>query len=154
MQYNRYNVHTYSFCFVCYISIIMSWWIRVDYNRDGCQELTLRVCRILSWERKCVSESSMSAQLLSPSLGRRYNGLDGVSDHQPYHCLLIRLYRRRSKKISKLCVTGLCAGNSPVTSEFPAQMARNAENVSIWWRHHDRCLSRLDSGCHKVHAIL
>ena len=22
--------------------------------------------------------------------------------------------------------------------EFPAQMASNAENVSIWWRHHDR----------------
>ena len=22
------------------------------------------------------------------------------------------------------------------TGEFPAQMASNAENVSIWWRHH------------------
>ena len=29
------------------------------------------------------------------------------------------------------------AGNSPVIGEFPAQMASNAENVSIWWRHHD-----------------
>ena len=45
--------------------------------------------------------------------------------------------RRRSKKTSKLCVTGLCVGNSPVTGEFPAQRASNAENVSIWWRHHD-----------------
>ena len=33
-------------------------------------------------------------------------------------------------------VTGLCVGNSPVTSEFPTQRASNAENVSIWWRHH------------------
>ena len=33
-------------------------------------------------------------------------------------------------------VTGLCEGNSPVTGEFPAQMATNAENVSTWWRHH------------------
>ena len=24
-----------------------------------------------------------------------------------------------------------------VTGEFPAQMASNAENVSIWWRHYD-----------------
>ena len=24
----------------------------------------------------------------------------------------------------------------PGTGEFPAQMARNAENASIWWRHH------------------
>ena len=35
------------------------------------------------------------------------------------------------RKKSKLRVTGLCAGNSPVTGEFPAQMASNAENVSI-----------------------
>ena len=40
------------------------------------------------------------------------------------------------KKTSKLRVTGLCAVNSPVTGEFPAQMASNAENVSIWRRHH------------------
>ena len=60
---------------------------------------------------------------------------DSVSNHQPYDCLLNRLFRRRSKKTSKLRVTGLCAGNSPVTGEFPAQMASNAENVSIWWRH-------------------
>ena len=43
---------------------------------------------------------------------------------------------RRSKKTLKLRVTGLCVGNSPVTGEFPAQRASNAENVSIWWRHH------------------
>ena len=52
-------------------------------------------------------------------------------------CLLNRLFRRRSQKPSKLSVTGLCAGNSPVTGEFPAQTACNEENVSIWWRHHD-----------------
>ena len=41
--------------------------------------------------------------------------------------LLNRLFRRRSKKTSKLCVTGLCEGNSPVTGEFPAQRASDAE---------------------------
>ena len=40
-------------------------------------------------------------------------------------------------KISKLRVPGLCEGNSPGAGEFPAQMAINAENVSIWWRHED-----------------
>ena len=45
-------------------------------------------------------------------------------------------FRRISKKTSKLRVTGLCAGNSSVTGEFPAQMVSNAENLSIWWRHH------------------
>ena len=70
----------------------------------------------------------------------RQNGRDGGSNHQPCDCLLNRLLRRRLKKTSTLRVTGLCAGNSPVTGEFPAQMASNAENVSIWWRHHEFCL--------------
>ena len=66
----------------------------------------------------------------------RHNGHDGVSNHQPHECLLNRLFGRRLKKSWKLRVTGLCAGNSPGTGEFPAQIASNAENVSIWWRHH------------------
>ena len=66
----------------------------------------------------------------------RHNDHAGVSNHQPHGCLLNRLFRRKSKKTSKLRVTGLCAGNSPGTGEFPAQMASYAENVSICWRHH------------------
>ena len=66
----------------------------------------------------------------------RYHGCDSVSNHQLHDCLLNRLFRRRSKKTSKLRVTGLCAGNSPGICEFPAQMASYAEDVSIWWRHH------------------
>ena len=57
----------------------------------------------------------------------RHNGHNGVSNHQPYDCLLNRLFGRRWKKTWKLRVTGLCVGNSPVTGEFPAQMASNAE---------------------------
>ena len=68
----------------------------------------------------------------------RHNGHSSVSNHQPHDCLLNRLFRRRSKKTPKLRVTGLCAGNSPGTGEFPAQMDSNAENVSIWWRHHGK----------------
>ena len=70
------------------------------------------------------------------SLRWRHNELDGVSDHQPHDCLFNRLFGRRSKKTSKPRVNGLCVGNSPGTGEFPAQMASNAENASIWWRHH------------------
>ena len=70
------------------------------------------------------------------SLQWRHNERDGIPNHQPYDCLLNRLFRHRLKKTSKLRVTSLCAGNSPVTSEFPTQMASNAEIVSIWWHHH------------------
>ena len=72
----------------------------------------------------------------------RHNGRDSVYNHQPHDCLLSCLFRRRSKKTSKLRVTGLYVGNSPGTGEFPVQMASNAEKVSIWWRHHDRLTSR------------
>ena len=67
----------------------------------------------------------------------RHDEHDGVSNHQPHDCLLNRLFRRRSKKTSKLRVTGLCAGNSSVTGEFLAQKASDVKNVSIWWRHHE-----------------
>ena len=69
-------------------------------------------------------------------LRRRHNGQGSASNDQPHHCLINSLLRRRSKKTSKLRVTGLYKGNSPVIGEFPAQMANNVENVSIWWRHH------------------
>ena len=62
----------------------------------------------------------------------RHDERYGVSNHQPHDCLLSSLFSRRSKKTSKLRVTGLCEGNSPVTGEFPAQKASNAENVSIY----------------------
>ena len=68
----------------------------------------------------------------------RRNGRDDVTNHQRHYCLHNRLFMRRSSKTAKLRVTGLCAGNSQVAGEFPAQMASNAENVSIWWRHHAR----------------
>ena len=76
---------------------------------------------------------------VSNQLHLRHHGHDCISNHQPYDCLLNSLFRRRSKKTSKLRVTGLCQGNSPGTGEFPAKMTSNAENVSIWWRHHIKC---------------
>ena len=57
----------------------------------------------------------------------RHNEHDSVSNHQPHDYLLSRLFRRRSKKTSKLRATGLCVGNSPGTGEFPTQMPSNAE---------------------------
>ena len=95
------------------------------------------ICRIHQWSglrylpiyKNIPSKSHYSLQW-------RHNGRDSVSNHQPQDCWLNRLFRRRSKKTSKLRVTGLCAGNSPWTAEFPAQMASDSENVSIWWRHH------------------
>ena len=51
--------------------------------------------------------------------------------------LFTQSFIQTPRKISKLRMTGLCAGKSTVTGEFPAQMASIAENVSIWWRHNE-----------------
>ena len=72
---------------------------------------------------------------------------DGVSNHRCLDFLFNRLFRRRSKKKSKLRVTGLCEGNSPMTGQFPTQRASDAENVSIWWRHHSIAAFALFSSC-------
>ena len=72
----------------------------------------------------------------SNALQWRHNERDGVSNHQRLDYLLNRLFRRRSKKTSKLRATHLCEWNAPVTGEFPAHRASKAGNISIWWRHH------------------
>ena len=81
--------------------------------------------------RKCCTWPSKCRPPTVRALRWRHNDHAGVSNHQPHGCLLNRLFRRKSKKTSKLRVTGLCAGNSPGTGEFTAQMASYAENVSI-----------------------
>ena len=90
---------------------------------------------------QCTAHSSVfqrhrPSNIANVPLHWRHNERDGVSNHQPHDSLLNRLFRRRSQKTSKLRVIGLCAGNSPVTDEFPTQRAINAENVSSGWRRH------------------
>ena len=41
------------------------------------------------------------------------------------------------KKLQSSASLAFVQGILPVTDDFPAQMASKAENVSIWWRHHD-----------------
>ena len=64
-----------------------------------------------------------------------HNERDGVSNHRCLDCLLLKPFVQvQIKETPKLCVTGLCEGKhrSPVDSPPKG----NAENVSIWWRHH------------------
>ena len=67
---------------------------------------------------------------------RHHNGRDGVSNHQPHDCLLNRLFRRRSKKTSKLRVTGLCVGNSPHTWPVTRKMFPFNDVIMSWWLQH------------------
>ena len=115
-----------------------------NHNKTACiliGKLIMHACFALlcflgSGAHSTKSLSAHNLNLVKSALQWRHNGHDGVLNHQPHHCLLYRLFRCRSKKTSKLRVTGLCG-------EFPAQMANNAEKVSIWWRHHEK-LFRLE----------
>ena len=69
------------------------------------------------------------------SLQWRKKKRHGVTNHQHLDLLLGRLFRRTSKKASKLCVTGLCEVIHlwPVDSRHKGPVTRK---ISVWWRHH------------------
>ena len=99
---------------------------------------TAHKSHILWVTNQCEStmEKHWSVDISVGSLQWRHDERDGVSNHQPHDCLLNHLFRHRLMKTSKLRVTGLCEGHSPVTAKFPTQRVSNAENISIWWRHY------------------
>ena len=115
-------------------------------SQEMSSDETLFYATFLAFPAGLVNWKWSNRMFVPVSLQWRHTGLVGVSNQQPNNCLLKRLFRRRSKKTSKLRVTGLCVGNSPVTGEFPAQMASNAENVPIWWRHHDGNAIMMNTG--------
>ena len=89
----------------------------------------------------------------------RHNEHDGVSNHQHHDRLLNRLFSRRSKKPSKLRVTGLCAGNSSVNSPRIGPVTRKRfpfddvimSKVRFLW---SIIFSQLLQYCMQYHAIL
>ena len=73
----------------------------------------LQVARDAEAHRSGNRDHWMNEPSSKDTLRWRQNGRDSVSNHQPGHCLLSLLFERRSRKTSKLRVTGLCVGNSP-----------------------------------------
>ena len=77
---------------------------------------------LLTWTSVAVLLVSYCGIQLAITLQRRHNECDGVSNQQLHDCLFNRLFRCRSKKISKLRGTGLC--------EF-----KNLLNTWWYWFH-------------------
>ena len=117
------------------VHLLSVWKIILDKNMYVIQNSSNLSWWITTWKfvRELTSEATKSSNV---PFQWRDNQRDGASNHRCLDCLLNRLFRRRSKKTSKLRDTGLCDANSPVTGEFPPQRARNAENVPIRWRNH------------------
>ena len=69
---------------------------------------------IIFWKSSSILSCAAKIQLFHFVLQRRHNERDSASNYRRLDCLLNRLLRHRSKKTSKLRVTGLCEGNPPV----------------------------------------
>ena len=129
-------------CLLWFDFVVILWCERLCWPLGDVNDILLKqrssyFLVIGAWGISCEFPSQwISMDITDHCSGVRHNERDGVSNHHPLDYLLNRLFRRRSKKTPKFRVTGLCEGNWPVTGEFPAQRASNAENVSIWWRHH------------------
>ena len=82
----------------------------------GCEPLLTETCKMLLEAEQSSLYTRRDTRL---ALQWRHIERDGVSKHQHHDCLFNRLFRHSSKKTSKLRVTGLCTGNSPVTGESP-----------------------------------
>ena len=130
---------------------LSKWWLYIDdvEHRLSCRFVIMDTSANLQSNKnsfkklaQCQGNPSggqarVSAHWRDPySLQWCYTERDGVSSYRPDDCLLNCLFRHMWKKTSKLRITGLCEGNSPVTGEFPTQRASNAKDVSIWWCHH------------------
>ena len=105
------------------ITFLISIWVDQHYAH-----INESLYCLVNWSQLCSSKDTVYTKLQW-----RHYERDGVSNQRRLDGLLNCLFRRKSKKALKLCVTGLCEGNSPVTGEIPAQRA--SKNASIWWRH-------------------
>ena len=79
-----------------------------------------------NWKNRCTQ---YTINISDVTMGAMVSQITSLSN------VYLTIYSDRSKKTPKFRVTGLCVGKSPVTGEFPAQMASNAENVSTSIKH-------------------
>ena len=118
-QWTKEDIVCTSITELGFVNYMRCFHLKQDPNKDD--GLVVRIFgsalgRACSREREFLSlqvGTWTSCQTSNYALRWRHNGHYCVSNHQPHHCLLNRLFGRRSKKTSKLRVTGLCVGNSP-----------------------------------------
>ena len=97
---------------------------QIRRNASRCRRRDVALASLLT-----NTANLMDLQVINSALGNktsatlqwRHNERNGVSNHRRLDCLFKRLFRRRSKKTSKHCVTGLCERNSTVAGQFPKE---------------------------------
>ena len=153
---------------LCSYSVLMtSWnvitWKRFRYNWPLVREIQqspvdwftkVHLCRSWTSVEQAVELpvfwDDMNAHVMSllwhpDPLQRRHNERDGVSNQRRLKCLVDCLFRPDPRKHQS---SASLAFVSPVPGEFPVQMASNAENFSIWWRHRMTAINITLTGNH------
>ena len=100
-------------------------------------------------EKRCVIWSHLENAIrkIYATLRWRHNGRDGVTSLAiVYSTVYWGADQRKHQSFPSLAFLR----GSPVTGEFPAQMASHAENIFIWWRHHDLFLALNSCRSHDV----
>ena len=85
----------------------------------------------------------LASQVLA--LQWRHNERGGISNHRLFYCLLYRLFRRKSKKTSKLCSSALLA--------FRRKYFHSLTSSWDICRHHDSTSSTLYMGRHLIYSM-
>ena len=124
-------------------SITMTWestlnWLYGYFGRSGSTKKLWHNHNLIKHNNTlCIFDVMYSNIHLVP-LQWRHNECDGISNHRRLRCLLNRLFRRRSKKISQHRVTGLCEGkslgpmNSPHRGPVTQKMSRFDDVIMRW----------------------
>ena len=97
---------------------------KADFSRQPCDTGVILISQTAtalgSTSIRPYSDAKLSGRCLVnvdlrayTTLRWRHNERDGVSNYRRLECSFNRLFRCRSRKTSKLCVTGLGEGNSP-----------------------------------------
>ena len=118
-QISSNSILTLHVFFLSYLRLKLLWWENIQYQHF--QNHTTFGC----WE-------------IHFPLQWRYNGHDDVSNQ---HCLDCSLFTQtfvqaQIKENTKAMRHRTLWGEFTGSGEFPSQMDSNAENFSIWWRHH------------------
>ena len=127
MLYIRRIMNTRFFCFVLF-AVVWKWSMLCTSFRD--------ISPGQSHDYLSASKATLTSMCKCTTSLWRYNDRNGVSNRQRLDDLPNRLFKRRSN-IKVLPRQWPLWGEPRATGGFPSQRTSHAENVSIWWRHHE-----------------
>ena len=135
LRFHQYHMHTD----LLYCLLGLNHQVLEDFRDwyhqiiQGCFISTGAMIKFLNGgEETLKTRGKICQYLIKSTLQWRQNERDGVSNHLLLHCLLNRLFKHRTKKVSKLCVTGRYPASSPYNGPVTRKMFPFDEVIMIF----------------------